>query len=140
MAVLHPTAANKTRPNDSNDVFCCLEIKNRSLHLWHQNLQMQKMSIISQLKREGISTEGTGEGLKPLLKEDTEFTMGSLEDRLRSRSHQLASSLSRLHKKKREALLEKSFIVDVKIRNVVPVNSLISTIDNLRYALSAMSE
>ena len=140
MAVLHPTAANKTRPNDSNDVFCCLEIKNRSLHLWHQNLKMQKMSIISQLKREGISTEGTGEGLKPLLKEDTEFTMGSLEDRLRSRSRQLASSLSRLHKKNREALLEKSFIVDVKIRDVVPVNSLISTIDNLRYAPSAMSE
>ena len=81
MAVLHPTAANKTRPNDSNDVLCCLEIKNRSLHLWHQNLKMQKMSIISQLKREGISTVVTGEGLKPLLKEDTEFTMGSLEDR-----------------------------------------------------------
>ena len=140
MAVLHPTAANKTRPNDSNDVFCCLEIKNRSLHLWHQNLKMQKMSIISQLKREGISTEVTGEGLKPLLKEDTEFTMGSLEDRLRSRSRQLASSLLRLHKKNREALLEKSFIVDVKIRDVVPVNSLISTIDNLRYAPSAMSE
>lgn len=78
MAVLHPTAANKTRPNDSNDVFCCLEIKNRSLHLRHQNLTMQKMSIIRQLKREGTSTEVTGEGLKLLLKEDTEFTMGSL--------------------------------------------------------------
>ena len=72
--------------------------------------------------------------LKPLFRNSS--AVGSLEDRLHSRARQLSSNLSHLHKKYREALLEKYFIIDVKTNDVVPVDSLMSTIDNLRYVSS----
>ena len=133
MATLLPTAANKTRPNGSSDVFCCLEIKNRKLNLWHQNKKKKNASIVTQLQSEGINTEFTGEGLKPLLQNSS--AVGSLEDRLCSRARQLSSNLFRLHKKYRNALLEKKFVIDVKTKDVVPVDSLLPTINDLRYVL-----
>ena len=133
MATLLPNVANKTRPNGSFDAFCCLKIKNRNLQLWHQNIK-KNVSIVRQLQSEDTNTELTGEGLKPLFKNSS--AVGSLEDRLRSRAHQLSINLSHLHKKYWEALLEKHFVIDVKTKDVVPVDSLMPTIGNLRYVSS----
>ena len=58
---------------------------------------------------------------------------GSLEYRLSSKGKQLSSTLAHSTKRKRESLLEKSFIIDVKVQDIVPISEILRTMDQLRW-------
>ena len=129
-AKLRTTAANKKRSVACNDVFCCLEIDNKLLYHWHLNCKL--VPIVTQINQDGVDIDGCKEEMKPLLRESKEVISGSLEDRLRSKGRQLSSTLAHSTKRKRESLLEKSFIIDVKVQDIVPISEILSTMDQLR--------
>lgn len=133
-ATLRTAAANKTRSNSSDDIYCCLQISYRAPHHWHFNLQLQNKSIVSQINKAGISVEQSSlQALKPILKEPSLPSIGSLEARLCCKARQLKSNLSRLSKRKRDSLQTKSFIIDVKMQDIVP---LAEHMEEIKYILA----
>ena len=123
---LRPPSTNKFRNKSLPDAVCCLQVPNRLLYCSTLEKRMTKRSLVSQMvTSDSIRKDEHSIGVEM----PYEFLEGSsLESRMSSKARSLSSQLSHLSKRKREVLLEKVHLIDVKESDIVRNESVLSSL------------